>query len=341
MRDPEAGQPTRRRFVSTLLAGGAVLAGGWHRLAWAAHGSRKGRVRLLFFTDVHARRDLGVPQALERATRRMKGRRADLIIAGGDLIHGGMELCEGEAKARWDLYMTMHQGIGSEVRAAVGNQDLVAVAPEGCAPSRDPRAMLRARLGLERTFYSFDALGYHFMIVDSVHLTGDELVYEGRIGAEQLEWIEEDLSRVAPSRPIVLVTHLPLVTAFFTVSEGATVGARKDRVVVNNRQVLEMFAERNLLLVLQGHLHVRELVRWRNTRFLTGGAISGRWWRGPRLGTEEGFYVLTLEQDRIECEYVDYGWEVPRADGDGSGKEEGRRASRAARYRTPARHSRA
>jgi hypothetical protein len=80
-------------------------------------------------------------------------------------------------------------------------------------------------------------------------------------------------------------------------------------VVVNNVDVLKLFDEHNLTLVLQGHLHVSEFLRWKNTTFITGGAVCGGWWNGPYQGTEEGFNVVTLHSDHVEWEYVDYGWE--------------------------------
>ena len=82
--------------------------------------------------------------------------------------------------------------------------------------------------------------------------------------------------------------------------------------MVNNREVLERFRDHNLVLVLQGHAHVKELLRWRETTFITGGAICARWWRGPYYGTKEGFCVVELGPDGIEWEYVDYGWQARR-----------------------------
>ncbi|MGD2031767.1 MAG: calcineurin-like phosphoesterase C-terminal domain-containing protein, partial [Gammaproteobacteria bacterium] len=73
-----------------------------------------------------------------------------------------------------------------------------------------------------------------------------------------------------------------------------------------------LFESHNLLLVLQGHLHVSELIRWGGTTFVTGGAVSGKWWRGSWHGTPEGFTVLTLRGERIDWEYVTYGWKARR-----------------------------
>jgi hypothetical protein len=83
-------------------------------------------------------------------------------------------------------------------------------------------------------------------------------------------------------------------------------------VVTNNTDVLKVFENHNLELVLQGHLHVKERLWWRNTTFITGGAICARWWRGPWHGTKEGFNVITLQRNRVDWEYIDYGWQARR-----------------------------
>nr|MDJ0929153.1 metallophosphoesterase [Gammaproteobacteria bacterium] len=178
--------------------------------------------------------------------------------------------------------------------------------------SDDPRAEFRDRLGVSRTYYSFDARGYHFVLLDSIRVVGGELKYHGDVDPEQLEWLKEDLSKLPSGQPVVAVTHIPLLTAFYQATEGTTFPAPANRVVVNNRDVLEVFRDYNLILVLQGHLHVSEQLRWRDTTFITGGAICGKWWRGAWQGTDEGFTVVTLQDDRIESEYVTYGWRARR-----------------------------
>jgi Icc protein len=268
-------------------------------------------VRLLYYTDVHAINRWNAPQAMQRAVSEINRQRADLVINGGDLIHGGFRLSVPEAQARWDLYIAMHEAIKGDIFSTLGNHDLVAVIPEdGSAPSVDPRESFKRRLGLERTYYALDALGYHFLVLDSIVKSTGQNPYSGAIDPEQLQWLKADLSRVPRSQPIVVVTHIPLLTNFYAATQGATEAAPGHMVIVNNVEVLRTFAKHNLILVLQGHLHVNEWIRWRNTTFITGGAVCGAWWRGSRLGTEEGFGVVTLDGDRVSWDYIDYGWEV-------------------------------
>ena len=304
----------RRSMLRYLLAGGAVAATpGLSRRVWASEGANRGTLRLVFYSDVHARTEWDTPDALAAAADAMNAQNADLVIGCGDLITDGFQSSAATVAPRWDTYMKMHNSLNGEVHAAIGNHDLVAAMPEdGSEPSDDPRSVFRQRLGVSRTYYSFDALGYHVVLLDSIHVLGNKLKYQGLIDPEQMEWLREDLSKISKARPIIAALHIPLLTGFFQATKGATAAAPADRVVVNNIDVLDLFKEHNLVLVLQGHLHVTEMLRWQNTTFITGGALSGRWWRGSWHGTPEGFNLVTLRGDRIEWEYLTYGWQARR-----------------------------
>jgi 3',5'-cyclic AMP phosphodiesterase CpdA len=243
----------------------------------------------------------------------INAQRPDIVLSGGDLITDGFQSSAEVAIPRWDVYMAMHRAIEADIYPIMGNHDLVAAIPEdGTPPSEDPRAIYRSRMGLDNTFYSFDAAGYHFIVLDSVLISHDKLKYHGTIWPEQIEWLKADLSRVATDTPIILGTHIPMLTGFYMATRGGTASAPENRVMVNNVEVLDLFREHNLILVLQGHLHVSESLRWRDTTFITGGAVCAKWWRGNWQGTEEGFCVITLRGDRVEREYIDYGWEARR-----------------------------
>jgi 3',5'-cyclic AMP phosphodiesterase CpdA len=305
---------TRRKFLGRMATGLVLFAGGFlAKTFWPVRGSEKGSLRLVFYTDVHARTEWETPVAMKRAAEAINAQKADLIIAGGDLITDGFQSSADRVAPRWDAYMKMHREIEGDLYPVIGNHDLVAAVPEDGTPAaKDPRAIYRLKMGLDRTYYSFNAVGYHFVILDSVQITGDEYKYQGMIWPEQLEWLKQDLSKVQRGTPIILATHIPLLSAFYAATKGATFAAKKNRVVVNNREVLRILEEHNVILVLQGHLHAKELLRWRDTTFITGGAICAKWWRGPWHGTEEGFNVINLKGSQVDWEYIDYGWEERR-----------------------------
>jgi len=305
---------TRRDFLGKLIAGFALLAGGCSKkVAWPVRGSEKGSVRFVFYTDIHARTEWATPEAMARAARAINEQKGDVLIAGGDLITEGFESSAARVAHRWDAYLQMHRAIQGDIFPVIGNHDLVAANPQDGTPAAEnPRRTYLTHMGLDRTYYSFNAVGYHFVILDSIQVTGDQYEYQGMIGPEQLEWLRGDLSKTPHCTPTVIVTHIPLHTAYYSATHGSTFAAKKNRVVVNNREVLKIIQNHNVILVLQGHLHVKELIRWRNTAFILGGAVCGRWWRGAWHGTEEGFNIITLTGNHVGCEYIDYGWEARR-----------------------------
>jgi len=308
------GALSRRCFLKAAGAGGALIAApGLGHTAWSMQGSQRGALRLVFYTDIHARTAADTPAALAMAAEAINAQKPDLVVCGGDLIAGGFAATSDEVAPRWDAYADMEKAIEGEHHAVIGNHDLVgARRNDGQVPATDPRQDYKRRLGLSRTYGSFDALGYRFILLDSLRISNDVYEYHGWVSSEQREWIAEVLSRTPSDMPIVMVLHMPLLTAFFAATRGASFRAKPNRVVVNNTDVLALFAHHNLVLVLQGHLHVSEMLRWRGTTFLTGGAVCGNWWNGSYFGTVEGFNAMTLHHDRIEWDYIDYGWNARR-----------------------------
>lgn len=305
---------SRRKFLKSFGAGASVIASpGLARTTRSIKGSGRGELRLVFYTDIHADGGAETSEALTLATEAINRQNADLVLSGGDLIAGGFTSTSDEIAPRWNAYMDMAGAIKADHHAVVGNHDLVGVRPQdGSRAAEDPRLDFKQRLGLSQTYGSFDALGYRFIMLDSLRVSNGEHMYDGWVSSEQMEWIKELLASTGSDVPIVVLLHMPLLTAFWGASQGATFQAKPNRVVINNTEVLKLFQRHNLILVLQGHLHVTEAVQWRGTTFLTGGAICAGWWRGAYFDTVEGFNVIKLKDDRIEWEYIDYGWSARR-----------------------------
>ncbi len=92
-------------------------------------------------------------------------------------------------------------------------------------------------------WYSFDANGVHFIgLVNVVNLQGNGL---GSLGADQLEWLEEDLRGRSASTPIVLFAHVPLWVVYQAWGWGTADGA----------QALSYLKRFGSVTVLNGHIH--------------------------------------------------------------------------------------
>ncbi|MEM7292650.1 MAG: metallophosphoesterase [Pseudomonadota bacterium] len=301
----------RRHFLAGLLTSGVALTG--CTVPARPTGDKQKPLRIAFFTDSHARVEWGTPVAMQRAAAAINAQNPDIIIGGGDYITDGFEFSAQTVAPRWEVFLDFYNALQFPTYLTIGNHDLVGAIPvDGSEPEADPKAIYREKFGLESTYYSFDFAGYHFMMLDSVQVIGGEYLYRGFIDEQQQQWIRDDLAAVSADTPIIVGQHIPLLTTFYQSRKGATFAAKPNRVTVNNREVLELFERHNLRLVLQGHLHTKERIDWRDTTFIMGGAICGRWWRGPWRGTPEGFAMITISADRIDWEYITYGWKSRR-----------------------------
>jgi Icc protein len=167
--------------------------------------------------------------------------------------------------------------------------------------------MFEKRIGPR--YQRVDYTGWVFLIIDSVVKNGKG-GYEGGVDQEQMKWLKDQLATISPETPIVISLHIPLLTTEAQILRGATAPNEPGEVVVNSKEVLDLFKGHNLKLVLQGHLHYYETLFVFGTNYVTGGSVAGSWWEGPYLGTEEGFVLLKIKGDDVSWQYVDYGWQI-------------------------------
>ena len=147
------------------------------------------------------------------------------------------------------------------------------------------------------------------MILDSVGETEDRK-YIGLVDSVQMEWIKDDLARVDKDMPIVISVHIPFITVMVQLRNGPLAEIEKSMVTHNSQEVLDLFRNHNLKLVLQGHLHFLEHLYVNEIHFITGGAVSAGRWKGPTNGVEEGYVVVYVKGKGFDWEYFDYGWEA-------------------------------
>lgn len=285
-------------------AAGALAAGAaWVRPVQAAGLERP--LRLGFFTDVHAMTERDAPARMQAMAARMATVECDVWIAGGDTVHGGFASTMETMRPRFAVAREFLERIGRPVVPVLGNHDLVGVAPkDGATPEADPAAAWRELFGVREARRSFEVGGVRVFVVESVRPDAAAGGYRGEIGAEQREWLRRELTGTPAGQPIVLCSHVPLRTTFLQAKEGPTAALPPNLVVTDAAETLALFAAHRLVLVLQGHLHVDEQIRFNDTTFLMGGAVSGAWWQGANLGTPAGFGVVELSAEaRPEWRY--------------------------------------
>ena len=293
----------RREFLSTagmVLGAQAIPA----LRSAGAELHEPGLFDFIFMTDTHIRPELDAPEGCHEAFTKIHSLHPDFVIQGGDHIDDALEASRERAVALFDLYAKSEKFLNIPVYHTIGNHDVFGVA--NTSSHSDPlygKRMYQERYG--DTFFSFNHRGCHFVILDSIQIVGD--TYEARIDASQLTWLEKDLGSLGPHTPVIVVTHVPLVTGASSYAEPWA--DKVGKIFVQNAwQILPLLEKQNVLAVFQGHTHINEVVTFRSIPYVSCGAVCGNWWHGPRWGTPEGFTVVSIRDGTCTWRYETYGF---------------------------------
>jgi 3',5'-cyclic AMP phosphodiesterase CpdA len=263
-----------------------------------------------FLTDIHVQPERNAVAGFQAAIDEVNKLNPDFVITGGDLIMDALGVSYERSDSLYDIYTEMIGQFNMPVYNTLGNHEVYGwYEKSGADPEHLEygKNMYEARLA--KRYLTFEYKNWKFFILDSVEENGKG-GYEGGVDQEQLDWLAAELAKTPQDQPLVISTHIPLITTEAQIIRGATEANYPGEVIVNSKEVLELFVDHNLKLVLQGHLHYLEDIYVWGTHFITGGAVSGRWWTGEYMKTQEGFLMVEAGTDNFEWDYVDYGWEV-------------------------------
>jgi alkaline phosphatase len=232
----------RRAFLKSgtlFLAGSALLPG---RLLASA--DDKSKLRLGLVTDLHYADKLpsgsrhfreSITKVAE-AAKRFDQEKPDLAICLGDLIDSAASL--DAEKSCLKRIVKEFSGIPGKHHYVLGNH---------CVENLTKPEFLGI-VGQEKSYYSFDANGCHFAVLDAC-FNSDGAPYgrknfrwaDAKLPPAELEWLQGDL-RQSPHKSIVFVHQCLDVVPPFGVQNGSEV-----------RKILE--ASGKVLAVFQGHYH--------------------------------------------------------------------------------------
>jgi 3',5'-cyclic AMP phosphodiesterase CpdA len=266
-----------------------------------------------FLTDIHLQPEKGAETGFQWAINEVNKRNPDFVLTGGDLVMDVLNQSYGRSDSLYNLYIKLSGNFKMPVYNTVGNHEVYGWHRNEKGIEQHPefgKKMFETRLG-ER-YYSFNHKGWHFIILDAIY-RGEEGGYIGRVDEEQIIWLAEELQKVDKETPIAVSVHIPFITSATQLMRGSMAANSEGSVINNSLEVLGLFSEHNLRLVLQGHLHYLEDIYVQNqVHFITGGAVSGRWWGNePDSKPEEGFVMVHVDGEELDWEYVDFGWTPP------------------------------
>ncbi|MBC7808719.1 MAG: metallophosphoesterase [Akkermansiaceae bacterium] len=316
---------SRRGFIGrgVLLAATGLTAGQGAAAPPAARepvASRAGADSFSFvhITDTHIQPEKGAVAGVKKAFAAIAALspKPDFALIGGDIVHAASNANRDRATLLYELWREAVAGLEIPVHYSVGNGDVFStIGAEHLAPMHPDygKSGWMRRLGLGQRFHHFDHGGWRFVVLDSVRIDPSaETGYVGEIDPEQMKWLDGIMRGTEKAQPVVILTHIPLMTLFGLYTGGTTTALPPNLIVQNGREVVEMFRGRNVRAVFQGHTHVVENCEYLGTRYITGGAVCGGWWQGPRFGTHpEGFGVVHVTGGQMNYRYVPYGW-TPR-----------------------------
>lgn len=267
------------------------------------------RFTFVHFTDTHIQPELKADEGCRQCFAKINEVAPAFSICGGDLVFDIMETGKEKARHLLSLYEATRKQLAAPVHHVIGNHDVFGLSPKSTVSEADPdygKKMFEDRFG--KRYQSFDHGRWHFILLDSIGVAPGRN-YIGLIDEQQMEWLKRDLAATGTSRPVVIVTHIPLVSA--VLQEVPDPWAKRENyLITNSQEVLKLIADYNVKAVLQGHTHICEEVIYKGVRYITSGAVSGNWWKGKREGHAEGFGVITVSGEDIRWRYESYGWQA-------------------------------
>jgi len=318
---------TRRSLVKAGIAGVAA-APAFGRPAAAAGEPAPRPFRIAHLTDIHVQPERQSATGLASCFAHVQSlaergeAAADMIITGGDTIMDCMEADDARTRTQWDLWRKVKADACSlDVRSVVGNHDVwgwtkARAKTTGAEPLYGKKWACE-QFGRALPYESFDRGGWHVVLLDSVYPHADG--YVGRLDDAQWDWLARDLAAVPAATPVILVSHIPILSVNPLATATAADPGRDGKpsfalsgglVHIDHPRFQELFAKhRNVKACMSGHLHIVERIEFGGVSYLCNGAVSAGWWKGLHRGTDFGYAVVDLHPDgRVDCRYVPYGW---------------------------------
>jgi len=294
-------------------------------------GSRRRSLRIAHLTDIHVQPERGAARGLAQALEHVQSLpethgldAVDLIITGGDTIMDALEVGRDRTKTQWELWRKAKADHCSlPVRSVIGNHDVWGWTRSRAGTNGEEplygKQWACEEFGREKPYESFDLGGWHIVLLDSTFPHGES--YIGRLDESQFDWFARDLAAVPEEVPVLVVSHIPILSVHpLAAAKAAPQEAGGLPVFTTNGNLVHtdhsrirgLFRRhRNVKAAASGHLHILEQIDFEGVRYVCNGAVSAGWWRGLHRGTDFGYGLVDLYDDgTLESRYLTYDWKV-------------------------------
>ncbi len=308
--------------AAALLAATGLKAGAASGAATAAT-PRKRVLRLAHLTDMHLQpgpAEGGFVQALHHLQGLADP--AQLVLTGGDTVMDSFGHDRTSVERMWNVWRTLTKAeLSLPMRNCLGNHDCwggnkAAAKVTGDEPQYGKKWACDI-FGLERTYYSFDQAGWHFVVLDGTFVVGNS--YVAKLDDEQMAWLKADLAAVPKATPVLVLSHQPILSVCAMLADGKLDETKSNWQIgggtmsLQAKELKDLFAQQgNVKVALSGHIHLIDEVAYNGTTYWCNGAVSGNWWNvkhPARMEAEPGYAVIDLYDDgTAERSFQIYGW---------------------------------
>lgn len=298
----------RREFLTGSLAGALTLP----TLSKAEPALEARLARFAFITDTHIRPTENAEKWIAVALKKVASLKPDFVVHGGDLLDTADQQSIPEIEATFEKWKAIAKPTGLKFHHTLGNHDLASIAGAKKDPANplSGKGFFSNKIATGKSYYSVDHGNMLLVVLDTVEIT-PEGGFRGFVDSTQLAWIKKTLEETPKTKPVVISGHIPIFSLVPEYDAGSTQPISSGTVVINGKDVFEIIKDHNVVAVFQGHTHSIEDLRYIKTKYITGGAICGNWWKGARFGVHEpGFAMVEVFADRAEWTYHTYGWTV-------------------------------
>jgi len=307
---------SRRSFFRNALAsvaGSAFLPG--QLFAGETEVSALPRqLRIVQITDSHV-----IDEKSSKHTKRMlekitKEEKPDMILHTGDVIMDSFKASKQETADQWKVWKDIISDLNTPIHYCIGNHDIW-WSSEGVGDPLHGIQWVLKELNLPGRYYSFTQNGWHFIFLDSTR-PDDKGGYTGGIDEEQMRWLNEELQRVPKILPVLIMSHIPLLsTSIFDWSKcEEAVWKVSGGLMHADSHIIQSLLRKhpNVKACISGHLHLQDNISYDNIQYMGCGAVSGNWWEDSVFHqTRSGYAVIDLtNKGEIRREYKVFDWKV-------------------------------
>ena len=259
--------------------------------------SKRGKkvLRIAHITDIHIRPDLNASNRFKICLEDIKKHEIDFFLNGGDTIFAAdySDIKRDRVTQQWDIWKELRNGFSEyEMYACLGNHDMWWAAPSKSDPMYGKDYVVK-QLSIPKRYYSFDKIGWHFIVLDSNNENA------GSLDQEQRVWLENDLNLLPSGTPILIMSHYPIL-GVSTIPYG---GNHTD-----SKYITKLFYKHpeKQINCISGHMHLLDSAIYNNVNYFCNGSLSGFWWgegdkesagRGWYQETPPGYAIIDLFED--------------------------------------------